>query len=312
MLLSSFDLSWNTYYFLTEGVSLEFDIFESNLINLVILGGLIVHRIFFPAYKGFSKREEFTKLAFLESIRAEEELRLLLVEAYCEVFLKHTFLLISRDFAYVRYKLGGRCSNFKNRKGNLVGGENLELRVKIPEFVPGSGRDNKGVKLNGSQPFYKVSQLWPLFSFLFPFYSPRGDLSFYELSTPDRRKEEYLKLSRTRAPFDENSQPGNFEERCEYASPLRASENYLHYKRVECMRRFCSMRNVRLKDNTLSMQYLFIEDFKRLMLSLEASKMKEMEVKLLLEGASKDFGPIQDVLERLDEVDPGDFVTAYT
>ena len=73
-------------YFLDRGISLEFDLFRSNLINLIILGGLIVHKIFFPAYKEFSKRKKVVKLALVQSIQAGEKLRLELVETFYRTF----------------------------------------------------------------------------------------------------------------------------------------------------------------------------------------------------------------------------------
>ena len=62
------------FLFFTDILRFEFDIFESNLINLIILGGIIVNYIFFPAYNKFSKRKEFIKWAFIKSMKAKEKL----------------------------------------------------------------------------------------------------------------------------------------------------------------------------------------------------------------------------------------------
>jgi hypothetical protein len=83
------------FFFITDLVRFEFDIFESNLINLIVLGGIVVNYVFFPAYGGFSKRRETIKSAFIKSMEAEEELRLALVESYYKVFLNETFFLVS-------------------------------------------------------------------------------------------------------------------------------------------------------------------------------------------------------------------------
>ena len=62
------------FFLFTDILRFEFDIFESNLINLIILGGIIVNYIFFPAYNKFSKRKEFIKWAFIKSMKAKEKL----------------------------------------------------------------------------------------------------------------------------------------------------------------------------------------------------------------------------------------------
>jgi hypothetical protein len=287
--LSSF--SHDTYYFLTEGVSLEFDIFESNLINLVVLGGLIVHRIFFPAYKGFSKREEFTKLAFLQSIAAEEELRLLLVEAYFDVFLKDTFLQLSLDFAYTQARIkAARRQGIPTRRGTV---EPTDPRVTAAPAQSGykrSYRTPSGLSvrkpivqqglgytfssMTEPEELYRIEQVWPIIASFFPSINPSPDKST--------------------------------ETRDEYISPIRITKNYLNRKRLKCMKDFCLERNLLLKSKTLSMQDLFIEDFKRLMLSLGASEMIKMEIKLLVQGADKDFDFVQDANERIDEIILGD------
>lgn len=92
-------------YFLDTGISFEFDIFRSNLINLIILGGLIVHKIFFPAYKRFSKREKVVKIALLESMHAKEKLRWQLVEVFYRTFLYQDLKEISKELLRVRYSL---------------------------------------------------------------------------------------------------------------------------------------------------------------------------------------------------------------
>ena len=61
-------------FFFRDLLRFEFDILESNLINLIILGGIIVNYIFFPAYNKFSKRKEFIKWAFIKSMKAKEKL----------------------------------------------------------------------------------------------------------------------------------------------------------------------------------------------------------------------------------------------
>ena len=84
--------------FIDELIRFEFNIFESNLINLLVLGGVVVCYIFFPIYDKFSKRKEYIKSALIKSIKAEEKLRLTLIENYYQIFLKETFWLVSLLF----------------------------------------------------------------------------------------------------------------------------------------------------------------------------------------------------------------------
>jgi hypothetical protein len=86
------------FTFIDELIRFEFDILESNLVNLLILGGVVVCYVFFPVYGGFSKRKEYIKSALIKSMEAEEELRLALIESYYQVFLKQTFWLVSLLF----------------------------------------------------------------------------------------------------------------------------------------------------------------------------------------------------------------------
>ena len=83
------------YTLLTDLIIFEFDIFESNLINLLVLGGIVVNYLFFPRYHNFSKRKNVIKSAFIKSMKAEEILRLGLMESYFQMFLKNTFVLIT-------------------------------------------------------------------------------------------------------------------------------------------------------------------------------------------------------------------------
>ena len=117
------------FLFFTDILRFEFDIFESNLINLIILGGIIVNYIFFPSYHKFSKRKKFIKSAFIKSMKAEEKLRLALVEYYYKIFLNQTFLIVSLAVLVIELEgvseLGGTT---KTREGGL-------LIMKIPETI---------------------------------------------------------------------------------------------------------------------------------------------------------------------------------
>ena len=278
MFFSSFILSLNTYYLLTEGISLEFDIFKSNLINLVLLGGLIVHRIFFPAYRKFFKRREFMELAFLESIQAEEELRLLLIETYQDVFLRHKILAWGRDFYYVQVVLEAA-----QREQQIVAPqESFNLKFN-PIYGP----------LLGGKPTNAYSALLLVSGFMFPMYESRkregARIVAYWPTVEARRREQI--------------------------SPVSLTHHYLNCKRVKCVNNYRGERNLLLKFKSLAMQDLFIKSFKQLMLSFEMLEMTKREVKLVLEAANNDFQSIQDILQRISEIilgdDFNDFIIEY-